>query len=78
MIVRTLADVINMGGNLLLDIGPKEDGTIPEQQVEILKNLGRWTTKNSEAIYGTTRGCHSTIIKENLHFQKTEKIIPLS
>jgi alpha-L-fucosidase len=37
MIVRTLTDVINMGGNLLLDIGPKSDGTIPEQQVEILK-----------------------------------------
>jgi alpha-L-fucosidase len=37
MIVRTLADVINMGGNLLLDIGPKSDGTIPEEQVEILK-----------------------------------------
>lgn len=56
MIVRTLADVISMGGNLLLDIGPKPDGTLPEQQIEILKNLGRWTSKNKEAIYGTTRG----------------------
>lgn len=56
MIVRTLADVISMGGNLLLDIGPKSDGTIPEEQVEILKNLGRWTSKHSEAIYGTSKG----------------------
>ncbi len=56
MIVRTLADVISMGGNLLLDIGPKSDGTIPEEQVEILKNLGRWTSKNQQAIYETTRG----------------------
>jgi alpha-L-fucosidase len=56
MIVRTLADVISMGGNLLLDIGPKSDGTIPEEQIEILKNLGRWTSKNQHAIYETTRG----------------------
>ncbi|SIP86378.1 alpha-L-fucosidase [Chryseobacterium sp. RU37D] len=56
MIVRTLADVISMGGNLLLDIGPKEDGTIPEKQIEILKNLARWTSKNSDAIYGTRNG----------------------
>lgn len=56
MIVRTLVDCISMGGNLLIDIGPKEDGTIPTEQVEILKNLGRWTAINSEAIYGTRRG----------------------
>jgi alpha-L-fucosidase len=47
MIVRTLADVISMGGNFCLDIGPKSDGTIPEEQIEILKNLGRWTSKIS-------------------------------
>lgn len=56
MIVRTFADVLSMGGNLLLDIGPKSDGTIPSEQIEILKNLGRWTSKNKEAIYGTTKG----------------------
>lgn len=56
MIVRTLADVISMGGNLLLDIGPKADGSIPKEQVEILKNLGRWTSKHKEAIYGTRKG----------------------
>lgn len=56
MIVRTLADVISMGGNLLLDIGPKADGSIPEEQVEILKNLGRWTSKYKEAIYETRKG----------------------
>ncbi|MGE8528993.1 alpha-L-fucosidase [Chryseobacterium rhizosphaerae] len=56
MIVRTLADVISMGGNLLLDIGPKADGTIPEKQVEILKNLGRWVSKNKKAVYETQRG----------------------
>ncbi|WP_326983965.1 alpha-L-fucosidase [Chryseobacterium sp. MYb264] len=56
MIVRTLADVMSMGGNLLLDIGPKSDGSIPSEQVEVLQNLARWTSKNKEAIYGTRRG----------------------
>lgn len=56
MIIRTLADVISMGGNLLLDIGPKPDGTIPEKQIEILKDLGRWASKNKNAIYETDRG----------------------
>jgi alpha-L-fucosidase len=56
MIVRTLVDVINMGGNLLLDIGPKADGTLPQEQIDILKNLGRWTSKYRDAIYGTRAG----------------------
>jgi len=49
-------DCISMGGNLLLDIGPKADGTIPEEQIEILQELGRWTNKHAEAIYGTQAG----------------------
>lgn len=56
MIIRTLVDCIAMGGNLLLDIGPKADGSIPVEQVVILKELGRWTNKHSEAIYGTRAG----------------------
>ncbi|MDP4206603.1 MAG: alpha-L-fucosidase, partial [Bacteroidota bacterium] len=55
-IIRILVDCISMGGNLLLDIGPKPDGTIPEEQVNILKELGRWTNKHKEAIYGTRAG----------------------
>ncbi|MFV0377934.1 MAG: alpha-L-fucosidase [Mangrovibacterium sp.] len=55
-IIRILVDCIGMGGNLLLDIGPKADGTIPEEQVKILKELGRWTNKHKEAIYGTRAG----------------------
>lgn len=55
-IIRILVDCIHMGGNLLLDIGPKADGTIPDEQVNILKELGRWTSKHAEAIYGTRAG----------------------
>lgn len=55
-IITIFADVISMGGNLLLDIGPKEDGTIPEEQIQILTELGKWTNRHSEAIFGTTGG----------------------
>lgn len=56
MIVQTLVDCISMGGNLLLDIGPKADGTIPEEQIHILQELGKWTKKHGEAIYATQAG----------------------
>ncbi|WP_455674300.1 alpha-L-fucosidase [Phocaeicola sp.] len=56
ILLRTFVDCLSMGGNLLLDIGPKEDGTIPEEQVAILKEFGRWTKKHKEAIYETRAG----------------------
>ena len=55
-VIRIFVDCISMGGNLLLDIGPKADGSIPQEQVEILKELGRWTKKHAEAVYGTQAG----------------------
>lgn len=55
-VVRIFAGCIGMGGNMLLDIGPKADGTIPEEQVEVLREMGRWTSKHKQAIYGTVAG----------------------
>ena len=55
-IIGIFADVIGNGGNLLLDIGPKADGSIPDEQAKILKELGTWTKKHKEAIYGTVAG----------------------
>ncbi len=55
-LIRVFADCISMGGNLLLDVGPKEDGTFTQPQIDRLKGLGRWTNKHTEAIFGTTRG----------------------
>jgi alpha-L-fucosidase len=55
-IIKIFSDCISNGGNLLLDIGPKADGTIPAEEVNVLKELGRWTKKNSEAVYGTQSG----------------------
>ncbi|HEX8237159.1 MAG TPA: alpha-L-fucosidase [Abditibacteriaceae bacterium] len=55
-IVRMFCEVIGMGGNLLLDIGPKEDGTILPEQVERLEGLGNWIRKHEEAVYSTVAG----------------------
>lgn len=54
--VRLLAECAGMGGNLLLDVGPKSDGSLQAEQVAVLKGLGRWTQKHSEAIHGTVAG----------------------
>jgi alpha-L-fucosidase len=55
-LIAIFADVIGHGGNLLLGIGPKEDGTFTAGQVARLEDLGRWTSKHAEAIYGTRAG----------------------
>ncbi|HVW96490.1 MAG TPA: alpha-L-fucosidase [Mucilaginibacter sp.] len=55
-IITIFADVVANGGNLLLDIGPKEDGTIPDPEVNVLKELGAWNSKNGEAVFNTVAG----------------------
>ncbi len=55
-VITIFADAISNGGNLLLDIGPKPDGTIPEEQVHILKELGAWNKRHEAAIFGTKAG----------------------
>lgn len=55
-IITIFVDAVANGGNLLLDIGPKEEGTIPDQEINVLKELGAWNKKNGEAIFGTKAG----------------------
>ncbi len=55
-ILRIFVDCITAGGNLLLDIGPKEDGTIDSRQVEVLTVLGQWIKTHQEAVYGIQAG----------------------
>lgn len=55
-VISIFVDAISNGGNLLLDIGPKADGTMQEEQVHILKELGKWNKKHDEAIFGTVAG----------------------
>ncbi|MEC0368624.1 alpha-L-fucosidase [Paenibacillus chibensis] len=55
-IIRMFCDCISMGGNMLLDIGPREDGTIDPRQEDILLGLGEWIRTHEEAVYGTEEG----------------------
>lgn len=55
-IISIFVDAVSNGGNLLLDIGPKADGTIPEEQIHVLKELGAWNMKNGKAVFSTVAG----------------------
>ena len=52
-LIHLLIDIVSKNGNLLLNVGPKADGSIPEIQVERLRALGRWLKVNGESIFGT-------------------------
>jgi alpha-L-fucosidase len=55
-LVRYFTETIGAGGNLLLDVGPREDGTITAAQTERLEGLGAWIARHAEAVYGTVAG----------------------
>jgi alpha-L-fucosidase len=55
-VIHILAQCAGGDGNLLLDVGPKSDGTIEPREVEVLKQVGSWLDKNGESIYGTRGG----------------------
>lgn len=55
-LVRVFAETIGAGGNLLLDVGPREDGTIVPEQRDRLLGLGGWIARHAPAVYGTVAG----------------------
>jgi alpha-L-fucosidase len=55
-LIRMYVETVGMGGNFLIDVGPKADGTIPREQRALLEKLGRWNRRNGEAIFGTGPG----------------------
>jgi alpha-L-fucosidase len=56
VIASNLAECARGGGNYLLNIGPKPDGSIPEESVKVLETVGKWLDTNGNAIYGAERG----------------------
>jgi alpha-L-fucosidase len=53
-IVRRLVEIVSKGGNYLLNIGPRGDGSIPEASVATLEHVGAWMRTNGSSIYGTS------------------------
>lgn len=52
-VIHSLVEIVAKGGSLLLGIGPKPDGTLPDEVVSRLGKIGEWTTRNGQAIYNT-------------------------
>ena len=52
-LIRNLCDIASKGGNYLLNVGPTNEGLIPQPSLERLAEVGKWMKVNSEAIYGT-------------------------
>jgi alpha-L-fucosidase len=62
-VIHMLAQVAEGGGNLLLNVGPRADGSFPQPFVELLHEVGRWMRANGRSIYASSRGvCESISI----------------
>lgn len=72
-LIRTLVDVVAKNGNLLLDIGPRADGTIVQAEVDSLREAGRWIRSHGEAIFNTTYWfVQSEVLGEGLNVRFTQ------
>jgi hypothetical protein len=73
-LIQQLATVVSRDGNYLLNIGPKGDGTIPEQEIAILDSFGVWMNIYGESIYGATRSPYSTEPHWGVYTKKDGKL----
>lgn len=53
-IICDLIDIVSKNGRMLLNVGPRADGTITEEETRVLKDLGAWMAVNGEGIHGTS------------------------
>jgi len=79
-LIRLLVDIVSKNGNLLLNVGPMADGTIPEIQQRVLLDIGEWLEVNGEGIYGTrawNRAEGKTLDGIEIRFTQKENILYL-
>lgn len=73
-LLHDLLDIVSKNGNLLLNVGPKGDGTIPADAAALLEELGAWLRVNGEAVYGTRPWrCYGEGQQKVVQGQMTEK-----
>ena len=79
-LIGELVDVVSKNGNLLLNVGPESDGTIPAQAQTILLEMGRWLKINGEAIYGSRPwllyGEGPTTVKSHALYTDQQQFMP--
>ncbi len=59
-LIHTLCEVASRGGNLLLNVSPRGDGSLPGEQVERIERIGRWWRANGRSIAGTSAGLRAS------------------
>ena len=75
-VIRNLVTCAHGGGNYLLNIGPKPDGSIPDESVKILTKVGEWVKRNGKTIYGadaTAMGTDPCYIGHSMFANFTQK-----
>lgn len=73
-LIRTLCTTAGRGGNFLLNVGPKADGTFPAAIVQRLHDMGEWMHTNSQSIYDTVQGPFSRLPYEGSSTLKGDKL----
>ena len=73
-LISLLIQTVSHNGNLLINVGPKADGTIPNNQLERLKYMGDWLKENGEAIYNT-RIYNPQKINDNIYFTQNDEYV---
>ncbi|KAL5425143.1 hypothetical protein PMIN04_002805 [Paraphaeosphaeria minitans] len=74
-LVTTLVDMVSKNGNLLLNIGPRADGTIPQPEVDALREAGTWIAAHEEAVFNTTYWFQRAEVRDekvNVRFTQTD------